>query len=44
MNVNWNEAQFATETRLRNEKTGKTDVCFTPGNSRNFQAGVTYKF
>ena len=40
----WNEAQFATETRLKGEKKGITDLCFTPGNPRNFQFSVCYKF
>lgn len=30
-NVNWNEAQFATETRLRNENKPVDELHFTPG-------------
>jgi len=44
LNTNWNEAEFATETRLKGEKTSATDLCFTPGNPRNFQFGIEYKF
>jgi outer membrane receptor protein involved in Fe transport len=42
--ISWNEAQFATETRLRDETGTDTDICYTPGNRRNFQIGLTYKF
>lgn len=31
LDVNWNEAQFATETRLRNEKKSVDELHFTPG-------------
>jgi len=33
LNVNWNETQFATESRLKNEPTGSsvTELNFTPG-------------
>ncbi|MCW3076026.1 MAG: hypothetical protein JWO32_635 [Bacteroidetes bacterium] len=31
LNVNWNEAQFATETRLRNENKSVDELHFTPG-------------
>ena len=40
----WNEAQFATETRLEGETDSFTDLCYTPGNPRNFQFTVSYKF
>ncbi len=43
-NAEWNEAQFATETRLKGEMKGKTDLCFTPGNTRNIQLSFCYKF
>jgi outer membrane receptor protein involved in Fe transport len=43
-NVDWNEAQFETTTRLKGEKTPVTDICFTPGNPRNFQFGISYSF
>ena len=44
LNSEWNEAQFATETRLKGEKESVTELCFTPGNPVNFQFGVSYKF
>jgi outer membrane receptor protein involved in Fe transport len=44
LNIEWNEAQFATETRLEGENAGITDLCFTPGNPINFQFGISYKF
>jgi outer membrane receptor protein involved in Fe transport len=44
LNSEWNEAQFATETRLKGEKQGVTELCYTPGNPRNFQFGIAYKF
>jgi hypothetical protein len=33
LNVKWNEAQFATESRLKNEPVGSsvTELNFTPG-------------
>lgn len=40
----WNEAQFETETRLRNEPTSVSELCFTPGTPIAFKAGVSYKF
>ncbi len=48
-NVQWNEAQFATETRLRLpngtlEATPKTDVCFTPGTPFFLKISAAYKF
>ena len=30
-NVKWNEAQFATESRLKNEINPVTELHFTPG-------------
>ncbi|HBF88579.1 MAG TPA: TonB-dependent receptor [Bacteroidales bacterium] len=44
LNVDWNEAQFATETRLKNETETVEELCFTPGNPRNFQVGIVYSF
>lgn len=43
-NVNWNEAQFATETQLRNEQQSATDLTYTPGNPFGIKMGVYYKF
>ncbi len=44
LNSEWNEAQFATETRLKGESKSVTELCYTPGNPRNFQFSVSYKF
>lgn len=44
LNSEWNEAQFSTETRLKGEKNSVTELCYTPGNPRNFQLSVSYKF
>ena len=44
LNSEWNEAHFATETRLKVEQESITELCFTPGNPINFQFGVSYKF
>lgn len=48
-NTQWNEAQFATETRLRYangmlEPTAKTDVCYTPGVPFFLKLSAAYKF
>ncbi len=42
--VEWNEAQFATTSRLRNEPSGVTGLHFTPGARRGIQAGAAYRF
>jgi outer membrane receptor protein involved in Fe transport len=44
LNSEWNEAQFATETRLKGEAAPVTELCYTPGNPRNLQFGVSFKF
>lgn len=44
LDSDWNEAQFATETRLKGEPESVTELCYTPGNPRNFQFGVSYRF
>ncbi|MCL1670597.1 TonB-dependent receptor [Elizabethkingia ursingii] len=43
-NVKWNEAQFATETQLRNEPNPITDLTYTPGTPFGVKVGVYYKF
>jgi len=44
-NVNWNEAQFATTSRLPGEPNGGvTELNFTPGARRAIQLGVSYRF
>ena len=40
----WNEAQFATESRLRNELEPVDELHFTPGNPFNVRVGIAYLF
>ncbi len=42
--VEWNEAQFATESRLRNEFQGVDELHFTPGVPRFLRVNVRYGF
>jgi outer membrane receptor protein involved in Fe transport len=42
--VEWNEAQFATTSRLRGEAVPVTELHFTPGAPRSVQVGVRYGF
>ena len=42
--VSWNEAQFATETRLPNEAEPITEIHFTPGTPFNARCFVTLQF
>ena len=42
--VEWNEAQFDTESRLADETEPVSEIHFTPGNPRNIQAGISYQF
>ena len=44
LNVVWNEAQFATTSRLQNERVPVTDLNFTPGAPRTIQVGLDYRF
>lgn len=44
LNVEWNEAQFATTSRLRGEPDGVTELHFTPGSPRRVQLGLEYQF
>ncbi len=44
LNVDWNEAQFDTKSRMAWETTSVSEIHFTPGNPLNFQLGVSYKF
>jgi outer membrane receptor protein involved in Fe transport len=44
LNAAWNEAQFATTSRLRGEREPVTELHFTPGAPRAFQVGVGYRF
>ena len=44
-NVDWNEAQFATRSRLSGEANGGiTELNFTPGARRSLQFGVGYRW
>jgi hypothetical protein len=43
-NASWNEAQFATTSRLPGEPSSVTDLDFTPGTRRGLQVGVGYRF
>ncbi|MEO9884099.1 MAG: TonB-dependent receptor [Balneola sp.] len=40
----WNEAQFATESRLENEQNPVTEIHFTPGSPFFAKAGFSYRF
>jgi outer membrane receptor protein involved in Fe transport len=42
--VDWNEAQFATTSRLRGERAEVTELHYTPGAPRNVQLGLEYRF
>ncbi len=42
--VDWNEAQFDTESRLAHETEPVSEIHFTPGNPLNWQAGVSFQF
>jgi outer membrane receptor protein involved in Fe transport len=44
LDVEWNEAQFDTESRLRGEPVGISELHFTPGAPRSLQVGVEYRF
>jgi outer membrane receptor protein involved in Fe transport len=45
LNVNWNEAQFETLTRLPGEPVGGINqLCFTPGAPRLIKGSVTFYF
>ena len=44
LNVKWKEAQFATESRLRNETASVEEIHYTPGTPFFVKAGVTYSF
>jgi hypothetical protein len=43
-NTKWNEAQFDTETRLRNEAAPVSEICFTPGTPFFIKLTAAYKF
>jgi len=43
-NTRWNETQFATESRLKNEAEPVTEIHFTPGIPFNIKGSITYRF
>jgi len=43
-NIRWNEAQFATTSRLRGEAAPVTELHYTPGAPRTFTLGLEKKF
>jgi TonB-dependent Receptor Plug Domain len=43
-NTKWNETQFATESRLKNETNSVEEIHFTPGIPLFVKAKVTYRF
>ncbi|MDO6388707.1 TonB-dependent receptor [Pontibacter sp. BT731] len=44
LNNDWKEAQFETESRLRNETEPVSEIHFTPGTPFFIKAGITYSF
>jgi outer membrane receptor protein involved in Fe transport len=42
--VEWNEAQFDTESRLKGEAEPVSELHYTPGTPRNVRVGMAYKF
>ncbi len=44
LNTEWNETQFATESRLQNEDASITEIHFTPGTPFFIKGVVEYKF
>lgn len=43
-NTEWNETQFATESRLKNESQSVTEIHFTPGTPFFLKGKITYQF
>ncbi|MBC8042105.1 MAG: TonB-dependent receptor [Rhizobacter sp.] len=43
-NTNWNEAQFETESQLRNETAPVQELHFTPGTPVNVKGSISYFF
>lgn len=44
LDVKWNEAQFDTESRLRQESEPVSELHFTPGTPRSLKLGIGYMF
>ena len=43
-NTEWNETQFATESRLQNELESVEEIHFTPGTPFFMKGKITYTF
>ena len=43
-NAKWNEAQFATTSRLQQEPMAVNELHFTPGNPRAVKFKIVYSF
>jgi outer membrane receptor protein involved in Fe transport len=43
-NTNWNEAQFETETKLKNETEPVSEIHFTSGTPLNIKASIAFQF
>jgi len=43
-NTEWNETQFATESRMQNETTSVEEIHFTPGSPFTIKTSLTYRF
>nr|MBX2841228.1 TonB-dependent receptor [Flammeovirgaceae bacterium] len=43
-NSEWNEAQFATTSRLKNEPEPVTEIHFTPGTPLFLKGSISYSF
>ena len=44
LDVDWNETQFATESRLRGEATSVEEIHFTPGTPRAVRGRLSWRF
>lgn len=44
LNTEWNETQFATESRMRDEAAPIEEIHFTPGTPFFFKGALTYRF
>jgi len=42
--VDWNETQFVTESRLQNETQAVEEIHFTPGIPFSFRTSISYRF
>jgi hypothetical protein len=43
-NLEWNETQFATESRLQNEAQSVEEIHFTPGTPFFIKGSISYRF